>query len=54
MTEKSFKAGFEDYFGHKCKFLVVRLFSVLSDRAPFKRLYFREFMDQFYWPLFTD
>ena len=31
-----------------------RLFPLLSDKVPFRRIYFKEFIDKFYTPLCTD
>jgi hypothetical protein len=54
ILETSLKENLESYFGHQCDFISERMFNMLSDGVPMRRIYFREFLEKFYWPLFTD
>ena len=52
MTKESLKLNLKKYFGHKTTFLDARLYSVLSDGQVNRRLYFDQFIEKFYIPLF--
>ena len=52
MTEGSLQLNLKRYFGHKTTFLEARLYSVLSRGQTNRRIYFDQFIDEFYTPLF--
>ena len=52
MTQDSLRLNLKKYFGHKTNFLDARLYSVLSDGQVNRRIYFDQFIEQFYIPLF--
>ena len=52
MTQDSLRLNLKKYFGHKTNFLDARLYSVLSDGQVNRRIYFDEFIEKFYIPLF--
>ncbi len=49
----SFEKNLPKYMGHKCDFLVQRLFHFLSDGVKIARVYFRQFLDKFYFTLWS-
>ena len=52
MTENSLVQNLRKYFGHKTTFLDKRLYHILSNGKPNKRIYFDDFIENFYIPLF--
>ena len=46
LTEESFLKKLKVHFGHPCAFFASRFYSFLSDRAPLKRIYFRDFLSK--------
>ena len=54
LTENSILAHLRRYFGHKTTFLDARLYYMLSDGQKHKRIYFDDFIEKFYTPLFNS
>lgn len=54
ITADSFENNLPKYMGHKCDFLTIRLFSYLSDGVKIARVYFRDFLEKFYFLLWTS
>lgn len=52
MTQQSLQLNLKKYFGHKTNFLDARLYHVLSKGQVNRRIYFDQFIDNFYYPLF--
>ena len=48
LTKDSIMTNCRKYFGHKCDFFSMRLYSLLSNNVPLRRITFLEFMEKFY------
>jgi hypothetical protein len=42
------------YWGHECTFLKEQLFRVLSNDCKLAKIYFKQFIDKFYMPVFSN
>lgn len=42
------------YFGHKCDFLVEGIFQLLSNDVKLSRVYFKTFLDRFFFALWNE
>lgn len=54
MTEQSIRANLKKYFGHKSALLEARLYYILSDGLPNRRIYMETFIEKFYKPMFEE
>ena len=48
LTQESILKKLKNHFGHKCEFLSMRLYYVLSDNINLKRIFFKEFLEKIY------
>ena len=54
LTEHSLRLNLSKYFGHKTDLLDDRLYIVLADGRPAKRIFIDDFIEKFYVPLWED
>ena len=51
VTQNSLKLNLSKYFGHRTDFLNERLYMMLSDGKPCRRIFIDDFIEKFYQPL---
>ena len=54
LTKNSIRNNLRKYFGHETKFLDKRLYKILAQGQKNVRIYFEDFVQQFYTPLFDS
>ena len=54
LTKKSIRLNLRKYFGHETKFLDKRLYKILAQGQKNVRIFFDDFVEQFYTPLFNS
>ena len=54
LTKNSIRNNLRKYFGHETKFLDKRLYKILAQGQKNVRIYFEDFIQQFYTPLFDS
>lgn len=54
LTFESMEQFLPKYFGHKCDFLVQGIFQLLSNDVKLSRVYFKTFLERFYFALWSE